>query len=394
MRPEERAVIMCALGSETLDIPEMRDSLFDWAFFFGRCQDEGVLALAYRMLFRPDGIPVRVPADIRERFEEAYYTFASYNTILYQKVSGILAEFKKKHIDVISLKGVFLSEKIYGNIALRPMTDMDLLVREADIEKAEGALASLGYSAPGQLDNYRKAGRESSINSIMYRSRDLFCPPVHLHWHLVNSTWPVEHWARSISMKKIWDNAETVLVGGRDILCLNKEHLIIYLSQHCLMHSISKLILLRDIYAVLRFYDGKIDWRVLRREAGEFDQLSTVYYVLTAVSAFFGYKIPEFQELRPKRIGFAGRVISRLIRNGARGYLLFYTAIFFMLKGWEQIRFILRTFFPARYVMAHNLSLPADNIKISHYVKRIVRNVYGFTPLNILFPLDRPSVLP
>jgi hypothetical protein len=51
-------------------------------------------------------------------------------------------------IPALAIKGVTLAERVHGNAGLRPATDVDLLVRRADIGRAAAALQSLGYPPP------------------------------------------------------------------------------------------------------------------------------------------------------------------------------------------------------------------------------------------------------
>ncbi|MDD5775338.1 MAG: hypothetical protein PHS64_05310, partial [Candidatus Omnitrophica bacterium] len=105
------------------------------------------------------------------------------------------------------------------------------------------------------------------------------------------------------------------------------------------------------------------------------------YYVLNAVSMFFGYPIPQLDELRPRHMGLPQRIILLCIRKGMRNYLFSYMTYFFTLRPIEKIRFIARTLFPSRYVIAHNFSLPVEKVRMSHYAGRIARNLRGFAGL-------------
>ncbi|MDD4940720.1 MAG: nucleotidyltransferase family protein [Candidatus Omnitrophica bacterium] len=380
MRPEERAVLLCGAMARGEDIGEIQSPVFDWAYFFSLCQDEGVLSLAYRSLCKGRAAHP-IPEHIRDRFEDSYYTLAAYNTIVYEQAAQVMSAFQQSRIPVIALKGLFLADRIYASVVLRPMADIDLLVHTADIEKAGRVLLALGYAAPGRFMNHQKAKQASPINSIMYKPVDTRYPPIHLHWHLINSTWPLEHWVNAMSMDRVWDRAEAVVVNGSEILCLDIHHQILYLCHHCLSHALSKLRLFIDILEALRAYRDRIDWHALRQEAERSDQLLMVYYVLNAVSMFFGYPIPQLDELRPRHMGLPQRIILLCIRKGMRNYLFSYMTYFFTLRPIEKIRFIARTLFPSRYVIAHNFSLPVEKVRMSHYAGRIARNLRGFAGL-------------
>ena len=47
---------------------------------------------------------------------------------------------------MISLKGPSLAERLYGNAALRTRYDLDFLVREPDLGRAEQILQEMGFA--------------------------------------------------------------------------------------------------------------------------------------------------------------------------------------------------------------------------------------------------------
>lgn len=86
-----------------------------------------------------------VPSETIKVLEKIYYSNLARNMLLYDELSKVLSAFKTAEIDVIVLKGVFLAEQIYKNIGLRPMSDIDLLVKEKDLQKAKVELNKLMY---------------------------------------------------------------------------------------------------------------------------------------------------------------------------------------------------------------------------------------------------------
>ena len=48
-------------------------------------------------------------------------------------------------IDVVLFKGIAISLKYHGNIAIRPMTDIDVLIRRESLPQAEEVLRQYGY---------------------------------------------------------------------------------------------------------------------------------------------------------------------------------------------------------------------------------------------------------
>ena len=58
-----------------------------------------------------------------------YYNSAARNMRLYKQLENFLDKFATEKIPVIMLKGAHLAWTVYPNMALRPMADVDLLVR-------------------------------------------------------------------------------------------------------------------------------------------------------------------------------------------------------------------------------------------------------------------------
>ena len=67
------------------------------------------------------------------------------NIILLDRTLEIVREFKKRSIDFLVLKGLYLAFTIYPDEGFRPMVDVDLLVRRVDLDRIDEVLAELGY---------------------------------------------------------------------------------------------------------------------------------------------------------------------------------------------------------------------------------------------------------
>ena len=67
-----------------------------------------------------------------------------------------LAEFHRQGVPVISLKGPWLAQRLYGDAALRLYSDLDLLVRREDFARSESLLSGLGFVAALRRDDYAR----------------------------------------------------------------------------------------------------------------------------------------------------------------------------------------------------------------------------------------------
>src|SRR4029077_8591239 len=129
--PEWRVVLS---GARTLFDPEAlrrspaSSAPLDWDRVAEIAWQHRVAPLLYRAL-RDDG-QLGVPKPVLERLERAYLATAARNSLLFRALRDILEALRAADVPVIVLKGAVLAETAYRERALRPMNDIDLLVRE------------------------------------------------------------------------------------------------------------------------------------------------------------------------------------------------------------------------------------------------------------------------
>ena len=279
MRGEDNfiTVLSCSIWDKEKsgEIEEVIKNNLDWDYVLRKSRKEGVSSLVYYYL-KKFALQKYLPFKTLKTLEEAYYKNSLRNIIMISETKKVLESFKKEGIESIILKGVFLAEKIYRNIALREMTDVDILIKRKDVKKANRILNSLGYPTPKYYEDLLKI--PSSLNTLMYKDNIRF----HLHWHLINSTWPLNFLVEEISMDRIFEYAKPIKVDTLDTLTLSNEHLLIYLCYHLFNHSFDRLILLVDILGLLNSYS--IDWNFVIEEAERFKLSFILYYVLSFIS--------------------------------------------------------------------------------------------------------------
>ncbi len=71
---------------------------------------------------------------------------------LYRELAQVVRACNDAGVPVILLKGAHLAEAVYGNIALRPMVDVDLLVKQADLMRVHDILIGQGYALAEKSD--------------------------------------------------------------------------------------------------------------------------------------------------------------------------------------------------------------------------------------------------
>ena len=127
----------------------------------------------------------------------------------------ILRELHARDIPVIVLKGAYLADVVYADSALRPMGDIDLLVRQEDLQAVAQTLTDLGYQASKEfwLDFELQVGKH--LPPFVKTG----APPIELHWRLLDPDIPFEIdqaglWQRACPVKDRWPARPGVVPGG------------------------------------------------------------------------------------------------------------------------------------------------------------------------------------
>ena len=90
-----------------------------------------------------------IPSWVMEELKQVYFRNGYVNLHLQSELRKVLLALGNDGIPVIALKGMALLETVYPNGCLRPMSDVDLLVPEAQAEAAQCRVLEFGYLPVG-----------------------------------------------------------------------------------------------------------------------------------------------------------------------------------------------------------------------------------------------------
>ncbi len=143
----------------------------------------GIAPLLYKNLKGIRETPI--PKDFMDQLRKTYHGPLARNMYIYSEMDRILEAFHKNDIGAIVLKGAALAKTVYGDIGLRPMGDIDLLVKREDLPRAEKVLFGLGYTySINNPDHYKENHYHISY---IHPDRNI---PVEIHWHISQKSHP------------------------------------------------------------------------------------------------------------------------------------------------------------------------------------------------------------
>jgi hypothetical protein len=259
-------------------------STSDWDGLLHQAIDQDVAPLLYYHLKKIDPA-VYIPKRIAHVLQIQYLQSMRRNMLLYDEFNRVLKILQNKGIKLIALKGVHVAETLYNDIALRPMRDIDLMVRKNDLLQAERELMEMGYGTSERPTIEEQTKKDCHLE----RLKRTGAVPVEIHWNIMPPESPF-----NIDIDGMWERAREAQLGGFKVLVLSPEDLILHLCLHVSYnhHFSSRLGHIYDIFEALRYYKNEIDWRRLFTTANAWNARTFVYSALSLSRIMLGAEIP------------------------------------------------------------------------------------------------------
>ncbi len=210
--------------------------------FYHRCKRHQVGAL--------------LPPQVNARLHRHYYQTAVRNMLLWKELGEILDSWHQQGIAAIVLKGAALIGTVYQNKALRPMSDVDLLVPEAAVGRAVDLLLARGYQPQSQI------GTEVADHfALLHHLPPFFHAELQIYIEVHTTIAPPNRFY-SINIADLWAAAEPLSVAGKAALTLAAEDLLLYTCMHATYRHLFDLGVrfLCDIDAIVRHHSTALDW--------------------------------------------------------------------------------------------------------------------------------------
>jgi hypothetical protein len=175
-----------------------------------------------------------------------------------QQLARVAGALKADGIRFAAFKGAALAKQLYGELSAREYTDIDLIVPEAHLARAEDVLAALGYRGEGDRA-FRRA-------FLAYLRQYAFVHPelgvaIDLHWDFSGSHVPFP-----LAPGEIWDRLEDVPIGDQRVPAVSGANLALLLAGHGTKEGWRSLDWVCD-FAMLVHRRADLDWAAIHRHA-------------------------------------------------------------------------------------------------------------------------------
>ncbi|MEK6777581.1 MAG: nucleotidyltransferase family protein [bacterium] len=268
----------------------------DWNYIYETACLLGVAPLFYHHLRNLRPVDLQ-DTPLMESFKTQYHLVMANNLYFGHELDKMAEKFFGHGIPCIGLKGIVLAREIYPSIALRPMFDIDILVKEEDLHAVGAIVRELGYQP-------LKNERPDKVQKYQYHThyiKDSAAPVIlEVHWSLGEKN------RYGIDESGIWASAQKSPYGT--YLEMSNDDTILYLSLHFFKHFLFKrLSWLCDIHEWIQ--QKEIHWdRVVERARSQ--SIATfLACTLIILERFYQMTIP----VRPGEILHIGPVRKRIL---------------------------------------------------------------------------------
>ena len=221
----------------------------------------------------------------------------------------ICRHLQARGLEVLPYKGPVLAEALYGNVALRQFSDLDLLIRSDDLPRIKVALAELGY-APGLRlaqaaeRDYLKSGYEYTFDGA--RGRNL----LEIKWQVLP-----RFYAIGFDVSDFFHRAAVVTIEGQKLHTLCDQDLMLVLCVHAAKHCWRQISWLSDIVRLAR--SQALDWVALRAEAERLGITRIVTLTFLLAHKLLGAELPPQLEVEKDAAteGLAQRVLQLIVAD-------------------------------------------------------------------------------
>jgi len=341
-------------------------SEIDWSYLFKNKLYGNLLPLVYFTL-KENNLLNNINPEFKSNLENLFQAMSARNRILLKELAELIKTLNTANIEIMVFKGATLAEKVYPHIALRPMGDIDLLLRsKEDASAITAILESKGYSI-----------KESKQEDIFIDS--IYCAQtfvktgkpriaVDVHYTLPYLGYKKDNEGLD-NFQRVWQRGTKEQINGQEVWFMSSEDSIANLMGHNFRHKKRKIITYFDVGFLIKTQE--IDWE---RVASSLEFSLTNLYAekfLKKAKDEFGFAIPqsvldELNNINKNRSSF-----DRILNSNLRVNQLNFLEKFTQTQSFkEKILWLTGYIFPSKNYMEQAYKTNNKFYLISLYIYR------------------------
>ena len=231
----------------------------DWSSVAELASLHGVVALVRHNLLALDARTF-VPDPVWYAIEQASTQIAFDGMLRLRQTAQAVAALQSVGIEPVLLKGYALAALLYDDPIFRPSTDIDLLVRRAEVDAACSALERIG----GRLPSREAAAVQFATSydlPLMLPSIGGKAGLLELHWDLA------PRGLFSLDLDAWRARSSEFTLEGLTARRFSPEDMLLHLALHMRKHRYVGLRWLCDVAELVRRHTAELDWRYVLTSA-------------------------------------------------------------------------------------------------------------------------------
>ena len=228
-----------------------------------------------------------VPLKVLDRLKVLAYQSNIHNLRLASELSRLTSLMEDNGITSLPFKGPVLATEMYGDLARRQFSDLDILIPKKDFQRVKGLFLMNGFvplveRTLEQEAAYLAARRPYNYKLVSSDRRVL----VELHWRFTS-----KYNSLAVDYDQLFKRLVKVSFAGRKVHHLAPEDLLLLLSQHGSKHFWTRLLWLVDIVEVLRRHP-EINWPETVTRAESMGMRRMLFLALYLAERLFDLEFP------------------------------------------------------------------------------------------------------
>jgi hypothetical protein len=247
----------------------------DWDVLFKEAKLHGLSAWLHHAVQTSDGV---VPKAHAAQLSSEAFGMAGATLQVKAFWGQVLNALQSRCIQPVLLKGYALGARLYPDPLMRPTSDVDLLISEAELAPASEVMVQLGLRP---MEAEAKAYHREHHHHLTFEGAQGM---VELHFRLVAGFGGVMDGEGPLS------RAQTATLEGRTIRLLSAEDELLYLALHAANHLYGRLSWLYDLKLFTRMIP--VDWSTLAERAKAIGMQGPAAITFALLREHLGVPIP------------------------------------------------------------------------------------------------------
>jgi hypothetical protein len=294
--PELKLLLACGTtqdeGNSAREFERLLNQKLEWEVVLDRAVLHGMAPL---LAWRLEPLAALVSTAIRAKLQDIRTEALWHNLRLTQSLLQILGCFEARGILAVAFKGPFLAERLYGHLAQRQCSDIDIFIRQQDVPAAIEAARSIGFVPEHTLSSKRVAQVTAADFELSVMRTGL---TAELHWSGLPRFYGI-----AFGLDEAQHRLRSVSALNTQMLELAPEDLFLALALHGCKHFWARMIWALDLAQLLRA-NPDLQWELLLAQSRRLHAERLVLISVLLIQKLFDITVPaciqEQWHLRPE----------------------------------------------------------------------------------------------